>query len=101
MCGIIAYKGKGNAVDIVVDGLKRLEYRGYDSAGLAVFDDGKKAIYQITCSNKCAGKLRGKVKWEEVNLTEMLKIKTVIQIANELGCSDGAVHKRLRKLGLR
>jgi len=36
MCGIIAYKGKENAVQIVMDGLKHLEYRGYDSAGLCV-----------------------------------------------------------------
>ncbi len=36
MCGIVAYVGERNACDIVLDGLRRLEYRGYDSAGLAV-----------------------------------------------------------------
>lgn len=36
MCGIISYYGKKNAVPIVIDGLGRLEYRGYDSAGIAV-----------------------------------------------------------------
>ena len=36
MCGIIAYKGKQNAVPIIVGGLKKLEYRGYDSVGLSV-----------------------------------------------------------------
>ena len=40
MCGIIGYVGKENAVPIIVDGLKKLEYRGYDSAGIAVFKDG-------------------------------------------------------------
>jgi len=35
MCGIFGYVGPRNAVDVVIDGLKRLEYRGYDSAGLA------------------------------------------------------------------
>ena len=38
MCGIVGYVGDRNAVDIIVEGLKRLEYRGYDSAGLAVLD---------------------------------------------------------------
>ncbi len=39
MCGIIGYIGKKNAVSIVLDGLKRLEYRGYDSAGIAFFSN--------------------------------------------------------------
>ncbi len=41
MCGIVAYLGKQNALPIILDGLKRLEYRGYDSAGLVVFNKGK------------------------------------------------------------
>ncbi|MFL5582844.1 MAG: glutamine--fructose-6-phosphate transaminase (isomerizing) [Gemmatimonadaceae bacterium] len=39
MCGIVGYVGTKNAVEIIVEGLKRLEYRGYDSAGVAVLDD--------------------------------------------------------------
>ena len=36
MCGIVGYVGDKDAVSVVIDGLKRLEYRGYDSAGIAV-----------------------------------------------------------------
>ena len=40
MCGIVGYVGPRAATPIVIEGLKRLEYRGYDSAGLAVIVDG-------------------------------------------------------------
>jgi glucosamine--fructose-6-phosphate aminotransferase (isomerizing) len=39
MCGIVGYAGPRDATSIVLDGLKRLEYRGYDSAGLAVISE--------------------------------------------------------------
>ena len=38
MCGIVGYIGHRNAYDVVINGLKRLEYRGYDSAGIALYD---------------------------------------------------------------
>ncbi len=41
MCGIVGYVGQQNAVDVVIGGLRRLEYRGYDSAGVAVVDAGE------------------------------------------------------------
>ncbi|MDD3168355.1 MAG: glutamine--fructose-6-phosphate transaminase (isomerizing) [Eubacteriales bacterium] len=41
MCGIVGYIGDGNACDIIIDGLKKLEYRGYDSSGIAIYKDGK------------------------------------------------------------
>ncbi|MEK6598902.1 MAG: glutamine--fructose-6-phosphate aminotransferase, partial [Deltaproteobacteria bacterium] len=42
MCGIVGYIGNKDASEVLLDGLKRLEYRGYDSAGIAVIDAGKK-----------------------------------------------------------
>ena len=39
MCGIVGYIGRRNATDVLIDGLKRLEYRGYDSAGIAVLNN--------------------------------------------------------------
>ncbi len=52
MCGIIGYIGKQNAVSIVLEGLRRLEYRGYDSAGIAFFSDKGIEI------RRCTGKIR-------------------------------------------
>ena len=40
MCGIIGYVGESHAMPILLEGLKRLEYRGYDSAGIAIRENG-------------------------------------------------------------
>ncbi|MHC1744442.1 MAG: glutamine--fructose-6-phosphate transaminase (isomerizing) [Syntrophobacteraceae bacterium] len=41
MCGIVGYVGRGDGVNVLIDGIKRLEYRGYDSAGIAVIDEAR------------------------------------------------------------
>src|SRR6476660_4781625 len=51
MCGIVGYVGDKQAEDVVIEGLRRLEYRGYDSAGIALVTDGRIAW------RKRAGKL--------------------------------------------
>jgi glucosamine--fructose-6-phosphate aminotransferase (isomerizing) len=51
MCGIVGYVGGSDAVPVILDGLRRLEYRGYDSAGIAVVHDG------VVARRRAAGKL--------------------------------------------
>jgi len=51
MCGIVGYVGRAQATPILLDGLRRLEYRGYDSAGIAVVDAGQ------FDTRKCAGRI--------------------------------------------
>ena len=51
MCGIVGYVGRAQATPILLDGLRRLEYRGYDSAGIAVIDSGQ------LDTRKCAGRI--------------------------------------------
>src|SRR5262252_2973253 len=56
MCGIVGYVGRAHATPILLDGLRRLEYRGYDSAGLTVVDAGR------LDTRKCTGRIAGLTK---------------------------------------
>ena len=48
MCGTVGYTGTQNAAPVLLEGLKKLEYRGYDSAGIAVVQNGRIAISKVT-----------------------------------------------------
>ena len=59
MCGIVGYVGKDNAKDILLNGLATLEYRGYDSSGVALFEkDGIEIIRQKAACPALVKKLR-------------------------------------------
>ena len=62
MCGIVGYVGKKRVVPVIIEGLRKLEYRGYDSAGIAVSGNGEGL--QI---RRAEGKLR--------NLEEAIRLK--------------------------
>lgn len=63
MCGIIGIIGKSNVAEDILDGLRRLEYRGYDSAGIATIEDGE------ICRLRAEGKLR--------NLEQLLRERSL------------------------
>ena len=63
MCGIVGYIGPQDATPIVLNGLKRLEYRGYDSAGIAIIQEGRIRI------RRDSGKI--------INLEQMLKASPI------------------------
>ena len=56
MCGIVGYVGKKRVVPVIIEGLRRLEYRGYDSAGIAVCGNGDGLQIQIEAGDKFAAK---------------------------------------------
>ena len=48
MCGIVGFTGSQNAAPILLEGLKKLEYRGYDSAGIAILNNGQITVNKVT-----------------------------------------------------
>ena len=78
MCGIVGYVGRQQAVDVVVDGLRRLEYRGYDSAGVALVVDGALQV------RKKAGKLN--------NLRSVLEANPTSTSSTGIGHTRWATH---------
>ena len=79
MCGIVGYVGPSNTIEVLLNGLKRLEYRGYDSAGIAVLDaDGELLV------RKRSGKL--------VKLVELLEERPVTASGTGIGHTRWATH---------
>ena len=78
MCGIVGYVGDKQALEVVVSGLRRLEYRGYDSAGVAVIADGRLVV------RKKAGKL--------ANLESLLGADPLPESTTGIGHTRWATH---------
>ena len=78
MCGIVGYIGKQQAYPILIKGLQRLEYRGYDSAGIALMNDGNLNVY----------KAKGKVV-DLVRFAEQQDIQGTIGIAHTRWATHG------------
>ena len=78
MCGIVAYIGQKNAYPIIIDGLKRLEYRGYDSAGIALMEDNEIKIF----------KKKGKVQ-ELVDHTESKQLFSTLAMGHTRWATHG------------
>ncbi len=78
MCGIVGYVGGKQARDVVIEGLRRLEYRGYDSAGIALVDGGR------IVSDKRAGKL--------ANLEKAIEETPLPQSSTGIGHTRWATH---------
>jgi len=68
MCGIVGYIGKNNDLKLGLEALKRLEYRGYDSAGLAFFNQDKKEIFYIKSAGRIEN-LEKKIEESKMNLS--------------------------------
>ncbi len=83
MCGIVGYVGARKAASILIGGLRRLEYRGYDSAGIALFNEGQLEL------RRAAGKLR--------DLEEVLDKQPVGAAHQGIGHTRWATHGRPTK----
>ncbi len=80
MCGIVGYIGAKNSIPILIEGLKRLEYRGYDSAGIGVITKGDKETIAVKSLGKVS-KLEDKV--------EKIKIESNLGIAHTRWATHG------------
>ena len=78
MCGIVGYVGQQQALEVVISGLRRLEYRGYDSAGVAIIADGRLDV------RKKAGKL--------ANLESLIGTDPLPQSTTGIGHTRWATH---------
>ncbi len=83
MCGIVGYIGKENPKDILIEGLKKLEYRGYDSSGIALKNNEKVQVIKST----------GKIKDLEIKMRNIKVIDSNIGIAHTRWATHGIANE--------
>ena len=83
MCGIVGYKGNNNPKDILLNCLKKLEYRGYDSSGIALFNKGDTQIIKSV----------GKIKNLEDKINDIKSIDSSLGIAHTRWATHGKVNE--------
>ena len=83
MCGIVGYIGNDNTREILIDGLKKLEYRGYDSSGIALKNDDKIQVIKST----------GKIKDLEIKMKNTRVIDSNIGIAHTRWATHGIANE--------
>ena len=81
MCGIVGYIGPRQAAGLLVEGLRRMEYRGYDSAGIATLEDGQVKIVRAV----------GRVANLEDKLEEMGGLRGMLGMAHTRWATHGGV----------
>ena len=84
MCGIVGYVGKNDCSEVLVSALSKLEYRGYDSAGIAVFENGDVNVI------KAEGRLK--------NLEDKMKAENFPKGSAGIGHTRWATHGKPRIL---
>ncbi len=88
MCGIVGYIGKQNTSQILLDGLKELEYRGYDSAGIAILENNQFELF------KAVGKIKNLE--NKINICDINKIENLFNIG--IGHTRWATHGKPTEL---
>jgi len=99
MCGIVGFVGQGNTKDILLTGLSRLEYRGYDSAGIALYSQPftlVKAVGKLEELKKSRAELQEEVSKKDLTDEDKKQVESVL-----VKTASDEVKERLKLLTLR
>ena len=86
MCGIVSYVGQRNATGVIVSGLQRLEYRGYDSAGVALYSSRRKTLARV----RSVGKIAALVSRIETDVPDHASLDYTMGIGHTRWATHGA-----------